>query len=272
MKTMAESVRQIMSQVQMTTQAVNTAATEIAQGSADLAQRTEAQAAALEQTASSMEQLTAAIQHSANHATEANQLAGAACQQAEQGGAIVSRAIVAMQGIHQSSRKIAHIIGVIDEIAFQTNLLALNAAVEAARAGEQGRGFAVVASEVRKLAQRSADAAKEIKSLISNSVAQVEEGNHWVNSAGQTLEDILAAAKKVNGIVAEMTVASQEQSRGIEQINKAITQIDQTTQQNAALVEQTATASRTMGDQASQLQHLTEFFKLGQKDSPRDAS
>ncbi|MCP5133125.1 MAG: hypothetical protein H6976_05815 [Gammaproteobacteria bacterium] len=175
---------------------------------------------------------------------------------------MVSLAISAMSAIHQSSRQIADIIGVIDEIAFQTNLLALNAAVEAARAGEQGRGFAVVAGEVRKLAQRSADAAKEIKSLITDSVAKVADGSTLVEQSGQTLKEIVTAIKKVSGIVAEMAAAAREQASGIEQVNQAILQIDQMTQQNAALVEQTAAASQSMGDQARELQNLMDFFKL----------
>ncbi len=173
-----------------------------------------------------------------------------------------------MNAIHHSSRQIADIIGVIDEIAFQTNLLALNAAVEAARAGEQGRGFAVVAGEVRKLAQRSADAAKEIKALITDSVAKVEDGGQLVERSGQTLKDIVIAIKKVSDIVAEMAAAAREQASGIEQVNKAILQMDQVTQQNAALVEQTAAASHSMGDQASELQRLMSFFKLDQRGTP----
>ena len=248
---------------------VNSAAAEIAQGSADLAQRTEEQASALEETASSMEELTSTVKQSADNAGQANQLASAARAQAEQGGQVVERAVTAMSAINQSSRKIADIIGVIDEIAFQTNLLALNAAVEAARAGEQGRGFAVVAGEVRKLAQRSADAAKEIKGLITDSVAKVEDGSKLVEQSGHTLREIVGAVKKVSDIVAEMAAASREQASGIEQVNKAILQMDQTTQQNAALVEQTAAASHAMGDQASELQKLMGFFKLDETLHPQ---
>jgi methyl-accepting chemotaxis protein len=200
---------------------------EIAQGSSDLAQRTEQQASALEETASSMEELTSTVKNSADNAAQANQLAGAARTQAEQGGQVVEQAISAMSAINQSSRKIADIIGVIDEIAFQTNLLALNAAVEAARAGEQGRGFAVVAGEVRKLAQRSADAAKEIKGLITDSVAKVEGGGQLVEQSGQTLKEIVTSVKKVSDIVAEIAAAAREQAGGIEQVNKAILQMDQ---------------------------------------------
>ncbi|HHW76344.1 MAG TPA: hypothetical protein GX399_04805, partial [Xanthomonadaceae bacterium] len=222
-------------------------------------------ASALEQTASSMEELTATVKQSAEHAGQANQLASAARHQAEQGGQVIEQAVTAMTAIHHSSKKIADIIGVIDEIAFQTNLLALNAAVEAARAGEQGRGFAVVAGEVRKLAQRSADAAKEIKSLITDSVAKVEDGGQLVERSGQTLKEIVVSIKKVSDIVAEIATASREQASGIDQVNRAILQMDQVTQQNAALVEQTAAASQAMGEQARDLQNLMGFFKLDEQ-------
>ena len=262
MKLMATQLKAIVGEVNQATRAVNLSASEIAQGSTDLSQRTEEQAAALEETASSMEELTSTVKQSADNAGQANQLAGAARTQAEQGGQVVDQAIAAMSAINQSSRQIADIISVIDEIAFQTNLLALNAAVEAARAGEQGRGFAVVASEVRKLAQRSADAAKEIKELITDSVTKVEDGSQLVERSGQTLQDIVGAVKKVSDIVAEIAAAAREQASGIEQVNKAILQMDQATQQNAALVEETATASQAMGDQAKELQKLMGFFKL----------
>jgi methyl-accepting chemotaxis protein len=262
MQKMTTELRRITQAVQETTETVNTAAHEIAQGSSDLSQRTEEQASALEETAASMEELTATIKHSANNAQQANQLVGVARARAEQGGEVVSHTMAAMQAIHQSSRKIADIIGVIDEIAFQTNLLALNAAVEAARAGEQGRGFAVVAGEVRKLAQRSADAAKEIKTLIADSVAKVEDGGKLADASGQTLRDILVEVRKVSDLVAEMTTAAQQQAVGIDQVNQAILQIEQVTQQNAALVEQTATACSAMGDQAQELQTLMKFFSL----------
>ena len=209
-----------------------------------------------------MEELTSTVKQSADHAGQANQLASAARSQAEQGGGVVDQAVSAMSAIHQSSKQIADIIGVIDEIAFQTNLLALNAAVEAARAGEQGRGFAVVAGEVRKLAQRSADAAKEIKGLITDSVAKIADGGKLVEQSGQTLKEIVTAIKKVSDIVAEIDATAREQASGIEQVNKAILQMDQVTQQNAALVEQTAAASHSMGDQANELQNLMGFFKL----------
>ena len=262
MKTMATQLREIVSNVTQATTQVSSAAAEIAQGSSDLAQRTEEQASALEQTASSMEELTSTVKQSADNAGQANQLADAARTQAEQGGQVVDQAITAMSAINASSRKIADIIGVIDEIAFQTNLLALNAAVEAARAGEQGRGFAVVAGEVRKLAQRSADAAKEIKGLITDSVSKVEDGGRLVGRSGQTLKEIVTSVKKVSDIVAEIAAAAREQASGIEQVNKAILQMDQVTQQNAALVEETAAASHAMGDQAHDLQQLMGFFTL----------
>ena len=266
MKNMVVALREIVVKVTESTDQVSSAAHQIAQGSADLAQRTEEQASALEETASSMEELTSTVKQSADNAGQANQLASSARHQAEQGGQVVDQAVTAMSAINQSSRKIADIIGVIDEIAFQTNLLALNAAVEAARAGEQGRGFAVVAGEVRKLAQRSADAAKEIKALITDSVSKVEDGGKLVDRAGQTLREIMTSVKKVSDIVAEMAAAAREQATGIEQVNKAILQMDQVTQQNAALVEQTAAASQSMGGQARELQRLMEFFKLNQRD------
>jgi methyl-accepting chemotaxis protein len=262
MREMTGQLQDMVGKVTQATDQVSSAAAQIAQGSADLSQRTEEQASALEETASSMEELTSTVKQSADNAGQANQLAGAARTQAEQGGQVVDQAITAMSAINASSRKIADIIGVIDEIAFQTNLLALNAAVEAARAGEQGRGFAVVAGEVRKLAQRSADAAKEIKTLITDSVAKVEDGGKLVDRAGQTLREIMTSVKKVSDIVAEIAAAAREQASGIEQVNKAILQMDQVTQQNAALVEETAAASHAMGDQARELQQLMGFFKL----------
>jgi methyl-accepting chemotaxis protein len=264
MRAMTQKLKGIVHQVTDATHQVNAAASEIAQGSNDLSQRTEGQAASLEETASCMEQLTATVKQSADNAAQAKQLAGNARIQAEQGGDVVNRTIAAMNAINTSSRKIADIIGVIDEIAFQTNLLALNAAVEAARAGEQGRGFAVVAGEVRKLAQRSADAAKEIKALISDSVGKVEEGGTLANACGKTLQEILASSKKVSDIVAEIAAASQEQASGIGQVSGAILQLDQATQQNAALVEQSTAASHSMGEQAANLQQLMSFFTLDQ--------
>ena len=242
---------------------VQTGAEEISKGNLNLSQRTEQQASSLEETASSMEEMTSTVKQTADNAGQANQLAMAARQQAEKGGAVVSSAVSAMGGINAASKKIADIIGVIDEIAFQTNLLALNAAVEAARAGEQGRGFAVVATEVRNLAGRSATAAKEIKALIQDSVAKVDEGSKLVDESGRTLEEIVNAVKKVTDIVAEIAAASREQSSGIEQVNKAVMQMDQTTQQNAALVEEASAASQAIVEQAQSLNGMIARYNVG---------
>ena len=242
---------------------VSTGAEEISSGSANLSQRTEEQAASLEETASSMEQMTSTVRSNAENAGEANQLALAARMQAEKGGAVVATAVGAMQELHASSKRISKIIGVIDEIAFQTNLLALNAAVEAARAGEQGRGFAVVASEVRNLAGRSATAAKEIKTLIRDSVAKFDGGAKLVEQSGVALADIVVSVKRVSDIVAEISAASQQQSSGIEQVNRAITQMDEVTQQNAALVEQTAAAAQSLMEQAQKLTDDMGKFNVG---------
>lgn len=243
-----------------------TSSDEIAKGNTDLSQRTEEQASSLEETASSMEQMTSTVKQNADNAREANQLASAARDQAEKGGDVVQNAVVAMSEINNSSKKIADIIGVIDEIAFQTNLLALNAAVEAARAGEQGRGFAVVAGEVRNLAQRSAGAAKEIKGLISDSVDKVDEGSRLVDESGKTLDEIVTAVKKVSDIISEIAAASTEQSAGIEEVNKAISQMDEMTQQNAALVEEATAAGEAMNEEAKTLDELMQFFNLDEEE------
>lgn len=233
---------------------------EISQGNIHLSQRTEEQAASLEETAASMEEMTTTVRQNAENAEQANQLARAARKHAEKGGSVVSQAVVAMREINESSRKIADIIGVIDEIAFQTNLLALNASVEAARAGEQGRGFAVVASEVRNLAGRSATAAREIKDLIEDSGSKVDEGSRLVNESGATLEEIVNGVRRVTDIVSDIATASQEQSIGIEEVSKSILQMDDLTQQNAALVEEAAAASESLGDQAAELSRMMAFF------------
>jgi methyl-accepting chemotaxis protein len=246
---------------------ISSGASEIATGNTDLSQRTEEQASSLEETASSMEEMTSTVRQNADNARTANTLASTARDQASKGGEVVSDAVSAMSEINQSSKKISDIIGVIDEIAFQTNLLALNAAVEAARAGEQGRGFAVVAGEVRNLAQRSAGAAKEIKSLINDSVEKVDEGSKLVDESGKTLEEIVEAVKKVSDIIAEIAAASQEQSSGIEEVNKAVSQMDEMTQQNAALVEEAASASESMEDQSKNMIELMRFFNTGQQAS-----
>lgn len=254
---------QILSEVTESAMSVENGADELRAGNTNLSQRTEEQAASLEETAASMEEMTSSVRSNANNAVQASDLATDARSQAEKGGQVVGQAVEAMNEITASSRKIADIISVIDEIAFQTNLLALNAAVEAARAGEQGRGFAVVASEVRNLAGRSADAAKEIKTLIQDSVGKVEEGSQLVDESGQTLEEIMNSVKKVSDIVAEIAAASQEQSQGIDQVNTAISQMDELTQQNAALAEEAAAASETMGGQARNLTRLVSFFDTG---------
>ena len=256
------SLRNIVSNVRMGTDTINTASSEIANGNLDLSGRTEQQAGALEETASAMEQLTSTVKQNADNARQANQLAASASEVAEQGGAVVSQVVQTMASINDSSRKIVDIISVIDGIAFQTNILALNAAVEAARAGEQGRGFAVVASEVRSLAQRSAAAAKEIKGLIDDSVEKVGAGSQLVAQAGHTMDEVVASVKRVTDVMSEITAASQEQSTGIEEVNRAIAQMDENTQQNAALVEQAAAAAQSLQDQAASLQQLVSVFNL----------
>jgi len=244
------------------TQTIATASKEIASGNQDLSSRTEQQASSLEETASSMEELTSTVRQNADNARQANQLAVTASDIAAKGGEVVSQVVDTMHSIHESSKKIADIISVIDGIAFQTNILALNAAVEAARAGEQGRGFAVVATEVRSLAQRSAGAAREIKSLIDDSVGRVEVGNKLVDQAGATMHEVVTSIRRVTDIMAEITEASREQSEGIEQVNQAITQMDTVTQQNAALVEQAAAAAESLQGQAGELVKQVEIFKL----------
>jgi len=242
---------------------ISSGASEISEGNTDLSQRTEEQASSLEETASSMEELTSTVRQNSDNALEANQLAASSREQAERGGSVIKSAIEAMAAISTSSRKVSDIIGVIDEIAFQTNLLALNAAVEAARAGEQGRGFAVVASEVRNLAQRSASAAKEIKALINDSGDKVKEGSMLVDESGRTLQEIVASSQKVGDIISEIAAAGAEQTQGIEQVNKAVTQMDEMTQQNAALVEQAAAASESLDEQGKYLEQLMSFFNIG---------
>ncbi len=252
----------IVGRIQGAASSINTAASEIAQGNNDLSRRTEQQAANLEETAASMEELTSTVRQNAEHARQANQLAQGAQGVASQGGEIVGQVVTTMSAIEASSKKIADIISVIDGIAFQTNILALNAAVEAARAGEQGRGFAVVASEVRTLAQRSAGAAKEIKGLIEDSVGKVADGSQLVHQAGSTMGEIVSSVQRVTDIMAEISAASQEQSAGIEQVNQTVTQMDETTQQNAALVEEATAAARAMEEQAVALAEAVAVFKL----------
>lgn len=259
---MEAKLRTAIGRVKESSSVLERAADEIASGSMDLSQRTEEQASSLEETASSMEEMTSTVQQSAANTNQANQLANQASTLAEGSGEVVTKTISAMTEISVSSKKIADIIGVIDEIAFQTNLLALNAAVEAARAGEQGRGFAVVAGEVRNLAGRSAESAKEIKALINESVIKVEQGTKLVNESGKSLEDIVSSVRKVTDIIAEIAASSQEQASGIEQVNKAVTQMDDMTQQNSALVEETSAASSAMLDKVKILTGLADQFKM----------
>jgi methyl-accepting chemotaxis protein-1 (serine sensor receptor) len=266
MKDMDGKLGDIVGSVRQGADSVGSAARQISSGNDDLSQRTQEQASALEETASSMEEMTATVKHNADNARQATQLAISARDQADRGGDVVGRAVSAMGEISGSSKRIADIIDVIDEIAFQTNLLALNAAVEAARAGEQGRGFAVVAAEVRNLAQRSATAAKEIKELIGDSVEKVRAGTVLVDESGKSLTEIVASVKRVADIVAEISAASEEQASGIDQVNTAVTQMDTTTQQNAALVEEAAAASKAMEQQAQMLVDKVSFFSIAGAD------
>jgi methyl-accepting chemotaxis protein len=259
---MQERLRALVGQIRETAESIQLASSEVASGNADLSQRTELAASNLQQAASSMEQLTGTVRNSADSARQANHLAAGATQVATRGGQVVARVVSTMEEINDASRKIADIIGVIDGIAFQTNILALNAAVEAARAGEQGRGFAVVASEVRSLAQRSAEAAREIKALIGGSVERVEAGTRLVGEAGSTMGDIVQSVKRVSDIIGEISHAAGEQSSGIGQVNDSVTQLDQMTQQNAALVEQSAAAAESLKVQAARLSEVVGTFRL----------
>ena len=260
---MQGSLRKVVGDVRLSVQELSRTSVDIAQGNLDLSRRTEEQASSLEETASSIEELASSVKQNAENARRANQLAAGASGVAAKGGEIVGQVVQRMGAITGSSRKISDIIGVIDGIAFQTNILALNAAVEAARAGEQGRGFAVVAGEVRSLAQRSAEAAKEIKALIVNSVAEVESGSKLVDEAGRTMEEIVSSVKGVTSIMTEITAASQEQSNGIEQVSQAIAQMDHVTQQNAALVEEASAAAESMRQQAARLTDALAVFRVG---------
>ncbi|HYD60891.1 MAG TPA: methyl-accepting chemotaxis protein [Noviherbaspirillum sp.] len=262
LRDMNESLVRIVGEVRAGTDTITTASSEIAQGNMDLSARTEDQASSLQMTASSMEELTSTVKHNADNASQANKLAATASEVAVKGGAVVSQVVETMGSINESAKKIVDIIGVIDGIAFQTNILALNAAVEAARAGEQGRGFAVVASEVRNLAQRSAAAAKEIKALISDSVEKVGVGAKLVDQAGSTMDEVVTSVRHVTDIISEIAAASNEQTAGIEQINQAIIQMDNVTQQNAALVEEAAAAAGSMQEQARNLSMVVSVFKL----------
>jgi methyl-accepting chemotaxis protein len=267
MNQLIEKFGDVVAQMAGAANEVRNGAGEISRGNLNLSQRTEEQASSLEETAASMEQMTAAVRNNADNAAQANQLASAAREHAERGGQVVGSAISAMSEINVASKKIADIIGVIDEIAFQTNLLALNAAVEAARAGEQGRGFAVVASEVRNLASRSAQAAKEIKSLIQDSVGKVSEGSRLVDESGRMLVDIVNGVKKVTDVVAEIAASSREQASGIDQVNRAVTEMDAVTQQNAALVEQASAATQALTEQAESLTTLLARYRVGPGES-----
>ena len=252
----------IVGEVRLSSDSIATGSSEIATGNADLSQRTEEQASNLEETAASMEELTSTVKNNADTAHKAAALAGEASRAAVQGGEVVAQVVSPMEEISAASRKITDIISVIDGIAFQTNILALNAAVEAARAGEQGRGFAVVASEVRSLAQRSADAAREIKTLIGASVEKVENGTQLVSEAGRSMEGIVAQVQRVSDLIGEISSATSEQTTGISQVGEAVTQLDQVTQQNAALVEQSAAAADSLRHQAAKLAEVVSVFRL----------
>jgi methyl-accepting chemotaxis protein-1 (serine sensor receptor) len=261
-KRMQESLTRTVATVRRGVDEINVGSREISAGNADLSSRTEQQAASLEETAASMEELASTVKQNADNARQANQLAASASDVAERGGSAVSEVVSTMQGISASSRKISEIVSVIDGIAFQTNILALNAAVEAARAGEQGKGFAVVAGEVRSLAQRSAQAAKEIKGLIEDSVTKVGAGSQQVERAGATMQEIVASVKRVTDIMGEISAASEEQSSGIDQVNRAVSQMDEVTQQNAALVEEAAAAAGSLQEQAQRLAEAVAVFKV----------
>jgi len=262
LKAMNENLRVIVGRVRDGTDTMKTASQEIASGNLDLSSRTEQQAGSLEETASSMEELTSTVKQNDDNARQANTLAAIATEVAGKGGAVIANVVETMEEINTSSKKIAEIIGVIDGIAFQTNILALNAAVEAARAGEQGRGFAVVAGEVRSLAGRSAEAAKEIKALITDSVERVDQGNTLVERAGGTMTEVVNAIRRVNDIMGEISAASGEQSSGVAQVGEAVSQMDQATQQNAALVEQMAAAANSLSTQAQDMVKAVDVFKL----------
>ncbi len=273
LKQMLGSLGKVVSSVRAGSESVATASAQIAQGNNDLSARTEQQASALQETAASMEQLNSTVRHNADNARQANQLAMSASTVAVKGGEVVAEVVQTMKGINDSSRKISDIISVIDGIAFQTNILALNAAVEAARAGDQGRGFAVVASEVRSLAGRSAEAAKEIKNLINASVERVEQGTALVDQAGVTMTEVVTSIKRVTDLMAEISAASHEQAQGVSQVGEAVTQMDQVTQQNAALVEEMAAAASSLRGQAQDLVSTVGVFKLGHgHELPRDAA
>ena len=271
-KTMRDNVAHIVANVREGSNGVAAASAEIAQGNHDLSARTEQQASALEETSATMEELSSQVKHNADNARQANQLASNASVVAVKGGEVVGRVVETMKDINHSSKKIADIISVIDGIAFQTNILALNAAVEAARAGEQGRGFAVVASEVRSLASRSADAAKEIKQLINASVERVEQGTVLVDEAGTTMTEVVGSIRRVSDLVGEISAASNEQATGVAQVGEAVTTMDQTTQQNAALVEQMAAAASSLKSQAESLVQIVAVFKLGANEGEISAS